>query len=111
MVREQQLVLKSDLITRYESIDILVGVKSPSLVDAFRTDEEKIARRYKNAKRISFPGRATIDDIYLLDEEHILVIGEKIQEIELEKYILYGVIPIEREDDSVLCVIDYYKEK
>lgn len=97
--------------TSYEVIDTWINVKSPSFFDAFRTDEEKINRRYKNATKISMPGRLNIGEVIIEDSTGTLNLNEKTHTLIFDDIILFGIIPVAQDDDNnYTCCIDYYRE-
>lgn len=99
--------------TTTEEIVMWRGVKSPSFLDLFRTDQEKIDRRYRNARKETFAGRATTEPFIIEDTTNTLVVGEKVEELSINEYTLYGVLPIEHYEGETkyTCVVDHYTIK
>jgi len=50
------------------------------------------------------------DNIYIIPDEHDkITIGEKIKEVEIDHYIIYGVVPISCQQYGIFeCCIDYF---
>ena len=94
-----------------DEIEILVGRKSPSFFDAWRTDEEKNDRRNRNAHTEKFAGRSTLSTCIIKDETNSLEDLVK-RDLVFDEYKLYGVFPISwiTGDDTYECIVDYMEE-
>jgi len=90
-----------------ESITLQRGKKRPSFFDVWRTDEEKEERRNRGSYYETFPGRSTVSTCIIEDTNDELILGEKIEELIINEYKMYGVLPIMKEENEVECAIDH----
>lgn len=84
--------------------EIIMVIDNRSLLKRLCSDPLLENLRY--AKK--YPGKIEYNSIKILDTDDELILGKKIQEIEFDNFIFYGVLPVSNVDKPIMkCSIDY----
>jgi len=96
-----------------DEVELLVGWDKPPVTDRIKRFFGNKSIPKDEPIKIKFPGRIRFHSILIDPEGEILELGIKITELEIGRWILYGVIPWRIQDlgGYVDCSVDCWNEK
>jgi hypothetical protein len=80
--------------------------------DSWTTTIQKIASLHKvsSPDPTSFIGGKHISVFEVLDSYNTLTLYQKINNIQIDDIMFYGLMPMHRSDFTVICICDHYEE-
>jgi hypothetical protein len=96
-----------------DEVEVIIGWNKPPIIDRIKRFFGNKSIPKDEPIKAKFPGRIRFNPIQIDSEGEIIELGIKITELELGKWIFYGVIPfhVEAHSGYVDCYVDYWEEK